>query len=189
MKSRARVLTISLICAVLFAAASATFAQSFPTITLWTDKQQYSSGEKGILYLTYYNKLSESVQIKNITVTYESWNAYIGNSWVGNQTKQYTGAPLAGGEKRTLDIMTFTVPSDGRAVSTTVMVEVVTDHPTVETGIGAIDVMVTSRYTDQMISLLTIIAVLIIVSAIIVAAAIFLSARRPQVMWRSEEKQ
>lgn len=177
---------------ILSTVVSATLAAPFATITMWTDKQQYSPGEKGILYITYYNRADTAVQIKNITVTYEAWNAYIGNSWVGNQTKQYTGTALTGGEKRTIDIMTFTVPSDGRAVSTTARVDIATDQPPEEwpAGFGTIDVMVTSRYSDQLISLVTIIAVLIIVSAIVIAAAIFLTARRPpQIAWRSEEKQ
>jgi hypothetical protein len=47
----------------------------------------------------------------------------------------------------------------------------------------------TPRYMDQIITLFTIQVVLLIVCTIIVAATIFLSARRPQIMWKSEEKQ
>jgi hypothetical protein len=42
---------------------------------------------------------------------------------------------------------------------------------------------------DQIITLFTIQVVLLIVCTIIIAATIFLSTRRPQIMWKTEEKQ
>lgn len=172
--------------------ALAAFAVAEPsTVTVWTDRQQYWPGDKGTLYVAYYNSQSHPVAIANITVNYASWNAYIGGSWVGNQTIQYTGSnsvTVSGPGSRTFSDIQFTVPSDGRAGSTSVTVTVGTDHG-YDNGFGSINVQQTSRYLDQIVSLMTILAVLVIVSAIIIAAAVFLSARRPQMMWRSEQKE
>jgi hypothetical protein len=157
------------------------------TLTLWTDRSKYGPGEKGTLYIAYYNDLSVAVEIKNITLTYYNWNAYINNAWVGNETRKYTGAPLAGKDKRVFSNITFTVPSDGRAVSTSVTVGIWTDHG-YQSESAYINVPETPRYSEQIVTLLTVIVVLMIVCSIIIAAAVFLSARRPQVMWNKEEK-
>ena len=165
---------------------------AIPTITLWTDKQQYAPGEKGILYLSYYNNAttngqSVAVEIKNITVTYWKWNAYIGSSWVGNQTTKYTDITIIGGGVHTFNDITFTVPSDGRAQDTSVSVEVVTDHG-VQDATGNINVITTSTYMEQIVSLLTILVVLVIVSTIILAATIVLATRKPRIVWEPEQK-
>jgi hypothetical protein len=160
------------------------------TVTAWTDKQQYSPGDKGTLYITYYNPGSP-VDINNVTVVYPSWSAYISGSWVGNQTIQYTPViTISAKGTRTLDGIQFTVPSDGRAVYTAINVIVGANNEYQSYySVAAVNVISTPMYFAQMVSLMTIIAVLIIVSAIIIAASVFLSARRPQVMWRSEQKE
>lgn len=157
------------------------------TLTLWTDRSKYGPGEKGTLYVAYYNDLSAAVEIKNITLTYHNWNAYINNAWVGNETRKYTGVTLASKDKRVFNDITFTVPSDGRAVSTSVTVGIWTDHG-YQSESAYINVPETPRYSEQVVTLLTVIVVLMIVCSIIIAAAVFLSARRPQVMWNKEEK-
>jgi len=157
------------------------------TLTLWTDRTKYGPSEKGTLYIAYFNDLTAAVEIKNITLTYVNWNAYINNAWVGNETRKYTGVSLVGNEKRVFSDITFTVPSDGRAVSTQVNVEIWTDHGRRLESVY-INVPETPRSLEQIVTLLTVLVVLVIVCSIIVAAAIFLSARRPQVMWSKEEK-
>jgi hypothetical protein len=156
-------------------------------LTLWTDRTKYGPGEKGTLYITYFNDLTAAVEIKNITLTYTSWNAYINNAWVGNETRKYTGVTLASNDKHVFSDLAFTVPSDGRAVSTYVNVEIWTDHGR-ETGSAYINVPDTPRSLEQIVTLLTALVVLVIVCSIIIAAAVFLSARRPQVTWSKEEK-
>ena len=167
-------------------------AVAIQPVTVWTDKQKYAPGEKGTLYVAFYNTRDEPVDIKNITIVYQSWAAYIeGTGWVGNETKTIT-KPLS--SKQTFifkneDAITFTVPTDGRGASTNVYVEIGTNKGYV-TDYGYITVPDTPRYMDQIVSLFTIQIVLIIVATIIVAATIFLSARRPpQMIWKSEEKE
>jgi len=41
---------------------------------------------------------------------------------------------------------------------------------------------------DKLVTLFTVLVVLVIVCTIIIAATIFLSARKPQVTWKPEEK-
>ncbi|MDI6848082.1 MAG: hypothetical protein QMD23_08195 [Candidatus Bathyarchaeia archaeon] len=158
-------------------------------VTAWTNKQEYAPGEKGTIYVSFYNNRNEAVAIKNVTLTYDAWRAYIGGVWVGNET--YTmDEPLSGKKTKLLNEVveiTFTVPTDGRAVDTNVAVEVGTDKG-FEYGETTIHIIKTSRYMEQIVTLFTIQAVLLIVCTVIIAATIFLSARRPQVMWKAEEK-
>jgi hypothetical protein len=164
-------------------------AQVPPDVTVWTDSQKYSPGQTGTLYIAFYNTRDVAVTIYNVTTTYSNWKAYIGGAWVGNQT--YTmSVPLAGkATERLNDVVaiTFTVPTDGRAVSTDVSVEIGTDHG-YSYGSGYVNVPETPSYMDQIVTLFTIQVVLLIVCTIIIAATIFLSAHRPQVTWKTEEK-
>lgn len=185
---------IVIIVSCLILAGSATIAASAapPEPIPWTDKQQYAPGDKGTLYVSYYNNLNVAVQIRNITVIYTDWNAYIGGTWVGNITKTYTNVLIAAGASQTISDITFTVPTDGRAQSTTVSVKVATDQPSntwQPEGSGFINVYTTPVYMQQIVSLLTVLVVIVIIATIIIAAAIFLSPRRPQMMWRSEQKE
>jgi hypothetical protein len=85
--------------------------------------------------------------------------------------------------------ITFTVPTDGRGVPTGVSIRIGTNKGYVDEG-GSyyINVYTAPKYMEQVITLFTIQVVLIIVCTIIIAATIFLSARRPQVVWKAEEK-
>jgi hypothetical protein len=72
------VLMLALSCLLLAGSALAAFPAPTPnTVTVWTDRQQYWPGDKGTLYVAYYNSQSHPVAIANITVVYDSWNAYI----------------------------------------------------------------------------------------------------------------
>jgi len=155
-------------------------------VTVWTDKQKYVAGEKGTLYIAFYNKGDVAVIIENITITYYSWMAYTGEKWVGNETRT-VNIPLSAKDTYVFDDITFTVPTDGRAVPTTVKVEIGTDQEP-ESRNGYINVPEVPSYMEQIVTLLTILVVLLIVCTIIIAATIFLSARRPQVTWRPQEK-
>jgi hypothetical protein len=155
-------------------------------VTVWTDKQKYVAGEKGTLYIAFYNNRDVAVTIQNITITYYSWMAYTGEKWVGNET-QTVNIPLSAKDTHVFDDITFTVPTDGRAVTTTVYVEIGTDHG-YKSGSGYINVPEVPSYMGQIVTLFTILVVLLIVCTIIIAATIFLSARRPQVTWRPQEK-
>lgn len=188
-KMNKKIFALSLLILSMLLCISITKAQEPDEVTLWTNKSAYAPGEKGTLYVAFYNNRNEAVAIKNVTVTYNAWKAYIGGTWVGNET--YTmDVPLSGKTTKLLNEVveiTFTVPTDGRAVDTTVDVRIGTDKG-FENGRITIRLVETSRYMEQIVTLFTIQAVLLIVCTVIIAATIFLSARRPQVMWKAEEK-
>lgn len=176
------ILTVSMVLAAPFVNAQTTP----PTVSTWTDKPKYGPGEGGRLNLVFYNDRSEAIEVRNITLVYANWHAYINQAWVGNETKKYS-TTIASKGKTVFSDLTFTTPSDGRAVDTAVYIEIGTDHGYVS-DTAYIRFFESSRYMDQIVTLLTVLVVLVIVCTIIIAAAVFLSARRPQVMWSKEEK-
>ena len=156
-------------------------------LTTWTDKPEYAPGEAGTLNIVFYNSRASAVTIEKIFIVFDNWRAYRNGQWEGNQTLTVSQAVVSGGIYTTS--LAFTVPTDGRAVSTSVDITIQTTevgniHPTD----GSITVVTTPRYMDQIATLFTIQVVLIIVCTVIIAATIFLSARRPQVTWKAEEK-
>jgi len=155
------------------------------TVTVWTDKSEYAPGQTGTLHIVFYNNKGKTVTIDNITITFESWKAYRSGEWEGNQTIEVSEAFIVG--KMLQNDVSFTVPTDGRAVPTWVKVEIYADVSIPDTEFG-ISVSHTPLYWEQIITLLTILVVLLIVCTIIIAATIFLSARRPQVTWKPTEK-
>jgi len=154
----------------------------------YTDKTQYMLGETGTLKLWVYNDGTEDVILKNVTIEYPWHQYYI---WEGNETiSDINTAILVKGNWSST--RTFTVPSDGRAVGGSIHILVMTDK-VIETEYIPIDVARAPSYRslqdmDKLTSLFTIQVVLLIVCTIIIAATIFLSARRPQVTWKAEEK-
>jgi hypothetical protein len=163
-------------------------AQEPRVITTWTDKPKYNPGEGGTLYIAFYNNRDGAITIEKVVVTFESWRAYKDGKWEGNQTITVNKA-ITSGETH-LTEAAFTVPTDGRAVSTYVDIKVYTT----EAGIirpfepPYIYVSEAPNYLEQIVTLFTIQVVLTIVCTIILAATIFLSVRRPQITWRKEEK-
>jgi hypothetical protein len=155
------------------------------TVTVWTDKSEYTAGETGTLHIVFYNNMGKTVTIENITITFESWKAYKSDQWEGNQTIEVKEAFVAG--KILQNDVSFTVPTDGRAVFTFARVKIYADAFIPDT-VHEIYVSQTPPYMEQIVTLLTVLVVLLIVCTIIIAATIFLSARRPQVMWRPAEK-
>lgn len=176
------ILTVFMISA-LFAVASA----SIEPITVWTNKQVYVPGERGTLYVNFYNKGASTVEIKNITVTYKSWQAYINGNWVGNETFS-VNKNVTSGNVTTLAIP-FTVPNDGRAQTTKVDIEIRTNLG-LETKANAttINVSETSPYMEQLVTLFTVQAVLLIVCTIVMSATIFLSMHKPSSTVKTEER-
>jgi len=186
-----KILALSLLCisAILFAPLAQAGGPS-EIVTAWTDKHEYSPGQTGKLYIAYNNVRKDPVTIRNITVVFSEWWAYVNGAWVGNLTYKPSEneKTIAEHNTRVFEI-SFTVPSDGRARNTAVEIKVYTnlgyDHPS-ET--PEISVFETPVHMEQIITLFTIQVVLLIVCTIIIAATIFLSARRPQVTWKPQEK-
>jgi hypothetical protein len=176
------ILTVSIV----FAAPFVNAQTVFPRVSTWTDKPRYGPGERGTLYIVFYNDRAEAIEVRNITLVYTNWHAYINQAWVGNETKKYS-VTIASKAKNVFSDVTFTTPSDGRAVYTPVSIEIGTDHG-YEPAEAYIYFFESSRYMDQIVMLFTVLVVLVIVCTVIIAAAVFLSARRPQVMWSKEDK-
>jgi len=164
-------------------------AQAITSVTVRTNKANYLPGEKGTIYIDFYNDGSSPISIHNITLIYNGWQAYIDGKWVGNETIDITkeGTVSEHGVKQ-LDPIDFVVPSDGRGVYCSVSISVGTTDGYEYGGVG-ISVTQTPQYVEQIVTLFTVQVVLLIVCTIIIAATIFLSARRPQVTWKHEEKQ
>jgi len=165
-------------------------AQEPKDITAWTDKPNYNPGESGILYIVFYNNRDRALTLEKVTVTFESWQAYKDGTWEGNQTITVNKA-IATGETHLMEV-TFTVPTDGRAVSTALDIRVYTTEAGIITPPTAKEFYVyvseTPNYMEQIVTLFTIQTVLTIVCTIIIAATIFLSVRGPQIIWRKQEK-
>ena len=187
-----KILALSLLCisAILFAPLAQAGGPS-EIVTAWTDKHEYSPGQTGKLYVAYNNIREDPVTMRNITVVFSEWWAYINNAWVGNLTYKPSEneKTIAEHTTRVFEI-SFTVPSDGRARLTNAKIKVYTNLPGSDepSSDPAISVFETPVYEEQIITLFTIQVVLLIVCTIIIAATIFLSARRPQVTWKPEEK-
>ena len=188
------ILTLSLICISIILFVPLTHAGGpSDIITVWTDKPTYSAGQTGRLYITYNNIRGSPVTIRNISVVFEKWWAYdkAKSLWLGNMTYVPPDAEKTITE-HTVRVyeLSFTVPSDGRAVDTDVEIKVYTNLPAPDKpdDIPKIYVAETPVYMEQIATLFTIQVVLIIVCTVIIAATIFLSVRRPQVTWRTEEK-
>jgi len=155
----------------------------------WTDKWEYAPGEAGTLNIVFYNDGASAVTVQKVFVVFTEWWVYKDGNWEGNQTLTLTPAVAVAGKGVYATSVDFTVPTDGRATSTSVAITI----RTAEVGdvgplYGSVVVATTPRYMDQIVTLLTVQVVLIIVCTVIIAATIFLSARRPQVTWKAEEK-
>lgn len=151
-----------------------------------TDKAEYLPGETGTLHYSVYNSRSGAITLKKVTIIYSNWRAIRNGVWEGNQTIDLNVAIIGNGVYE--NSTTFTVPSDGRT-STSVSVTFETEPAgAIGTEFTTISVSITPNYLAQIIMWLMVLDLLVIVAIVIIAATIFLSARRPQVMWKSEEK-
>ena len=181
-------MTLELTCILMILSASPLiYAQGL--IGAWSDNRQYSPGQTGKLFITYHNNRPDPVTIRNVTIVYREWIAYIeGVGWVGNDTYIPDEKSVTEHSARTFQI-SFTVPTDGRARTTDLDIIVYTNKGENRQFFeDTIRVPETPVYMEQVVTLFTILVVLVIVCTIIMAATIFLSARRPQVVWSREEK-
>jgi len=203
--NKTKYLLIALAAVTLLAILSPTLTYAQPPATVniytWTDKTNYDPGESGKLTIVIRNdRTDEDLILYNITITYP-WFAYTGEEWEGNDT--ITVSPPATIQKNGGSITytrDFIVPSDGRAMSSmyyspsqTSIVISVDKTPYQYTKSAYIYIKSMPLYMsleggDKLVTLFTIQVVLLIVCTIIIAATIFLSARRPQVTWKAEEK-
>jgi len=184
--------------------ASSAYAQVPATVNIyvWTDKPNYDLGEKSILHIVIRNdRTDEDLILQNITITHP-WFVYTGEKWDGNDTIK-PSPPFVlsknGGIVYAIN-REFTVPSDGRAISgmyggtSQISIEIAVDKSpyrysrSVPININSVPLYMSLEDTEKIVTLFTIQVVLLIVCTIIIAATIFLSARRPQAMWRKEEK-
>jgi len=165
------------------------------TVHVNLDKVQYESGGQGKISITIRNTSDDPIEVKNVSIQFASWMMYTVDGWdeLGNWTVVYS-EPITVGSNKTvaLEDISFTVPTDGRATSTYVYLWIYTNKPSPlyqwET-VSVIDPFDQSRLRalDNIVMLLTVVAILAIISAIIIAAAVFLSGRRPGVTWQKEE--
>jgi hypothetical protein len=159
------------------------------------DKRQYAPGEQGTISITIRNTSESPIEVKNVSIVFSNWMMYTVKGWdaLGNKTIDYSDlAPIGSNKTVALQDVSFTVPTDGRAVSTDVYIRIYTDKQvlTQSTHIDVVEpeVLNLQRSLDNMVTLLTLLSILAIISAIIVAAAVFLSGRRPAgVTWQKEE--
>jgi uncharacterized membrane protein len=158
------------------------------------DKVQYAPGEQGKISMVIRNVGADPIEIKNISVVFDNWMMYTVDGWdkLGNQTIDYSDLdPIGSNKTVALEDVSFTVPTDGRATSTDVSIRIYTNegYRPYEVHVSVVDPEVLSlqRSMDNIVTLLTLVAILAVISAIIVAAAIFLSGRRPGSTWQKEE--
>lgn len=160
-----------------------------PDLTVWTNKVDYSPGESGTLYIRFYNHYGGAITVEKVYIAFTAWQAYIKDKWEGNLTIN-TNQAVADKAVFTNETR-FTVPNDGRAVNTPVMIIIETkERGTIISRSEAciISVPATPPSMNTIVTLLTVLLLLVVVCAVGVSMAIFLSARRPQVMWSKEEK-
>jgi len=166
-------------------------AAAFVELYGYTDKTQYMPGETVTLKFYIYNNGPDEIVLKNVTIYYP-WYSPI---WGGNETIKNIDAVLSKGKNWNVT-KTFTIPNDGRAAGTNIdFTFTYTIGTSVYTHLGDVNIRIVTAPSyeslqdmDKLITLFTVQVVLIIVCTVILAATVFLSAHRPQVMWRKEEK-
>lgn len=158
------------------------------------DKYEYMPGEKGTISIILRNTGRDPIEVHNLTIQFTAWMMYTADGWdeLGNDTIIYDEPIIVGSNKTVaLEDISFTVPTDERAVDTNVEVWIYTTSARYHPNAGHINVVPSYqrsilRAMDNIVVLLTVAAILAVLSAIIIAAAIFLSARRPNVNWQKE---
>ena len=161
-------------------------------VTAWTDKPQYDLGEKGKLKISILNlEEDDAIQIYNVTIEYP-WFRYDANEdkWVGNDTIT--------GDNRILETITskdtdddhyyleveFTVPSDGRAASGEIDIEIYMSDPDDTEYMRPLSVSIYVAATSWPMSLanldtwMTSLIVTVVVCTIILAIVILLGTRK-----------
>jgi hypothetical protein len=193
--------TIALAIAIstIFLAAPAQ-AQIPETVNIYahTTKPYYSPGDKGILHIEIRNdRTDQDLILHNITIMYP-WFAYLNGKWEGNDTILISPAFVLSKEGATVysTDVEFTIPTDGRITSmsaTTIYMEIAVDKApfayseTILIYVKSTPYFMSLEEMDRAVMWLMVLVILGFLGMLIIAGAIYLSARRPQVMWRHEE--
>ena len=166
--------------------AQSVTAQNDVTVHAWTDRRQYELGESGTLYITVRNDLQDTdLIIKNISIMYDTWHAYVKDHWEGNEsfTDINEICEMKGGVyyKET----TFTVPTGGRGVSAwasiTVKLDKAEHNPSSEyVGINVVGSPLPMTFEDIDLWMTSLI-VAVVVCTIILAIVVFLATRRTRI--------
>jgi hypothetical protein len=157
----------------------------------YVDKTQYMPSDTGTLNFYVYNEGPDEIVLKNVSIRYP-WYSPI---WGGNETIKDINAVLPEG-KNWNTTKTFTIPTDSRAGGSKIHLEYTyTIGTAVYTRSDDISINLVSapsygslKDMDKLVTLFTVQVVLLIVCTIIITATIFLSARKPQITWKAEEK-
>ena len=153
------------------------------TVHAWTDRRQYEPGESGTLYITVRNDLQDTdLIIKNISIMYFPWHAYVKDHWEGNEsfTDINEICEMKGGVyyKET----TFTVPTGGRGVSADARITVMVDKPAYNPSSLYVDINVVGSpfpmTIEDMDVWMTSLTVTVAVCTIILAIVVFLATRK-----------
>lgn len=166
----------------LFASSAAAQVTTYFTL----DKLQYNPGDKGTISIIIRNLSDDPIQLKNVSLVFDNWMKYTLDGWdeAGNWTIDLTDmAAISANTSIALDDISFTVPTDARAVSTEVDITINTNQGPIS---RELNIYVRSpgeltmvRSLENIVTLLTLGALLAIIGAVIIAAAIFLTGRRP----------
>jgi len=144
----------------------------------YVNKFQYSPGETGELKIWVVNEGDVDLIFQNITVVYP-WSNYL--PWEGNETRKEIGTVILVGGNTTLTF-SFTVPNDGRAVTTgpvsfsvTVVTDKDVDSTSIPMSIANPPLNMAIQDMNNLVTLITVQTIIIIIAALIIAAAGFLS--------------
>jgi len=164
--------------AILYAQSVA--AQNDVTIHAWTDRRQYEPGETGTLYITIRNDLpSTDLIIKNVSIIYIPWHAYVEDHWEGNEsfTNINQICEMKGGVY--YKEVTFTVPTGGRGVSAVATITVKLDKPQYDPDPENVPINVAPLPTTikDMDVWMTSLTVAMVICTIILAIVVFISTR------------
>jgi hypothetical protein len=180
---------------ILIALASAPMAQAFPTVNVYgyTDKTQYRPGETVTLKFFVYNWGPEDIVLKNVSIFFP-WYSPL---WGGNATIKNIDAALTQDKNWTpTQTFTFTIPTDGRAVSGNINIQFVytyggnaySSSESIFLNVASVALYAFAEGMDRIVLLFTVLVVLVIVCTGIIAATIFLSKGRSHVTWKAEQK-
>lgn len=185
---RKKIVGVSVVIALLAILCAQSVTAQAIIVHAWTDKIQYTTGEKGKLKISVLNELDDPVEIYNITIEYP-WFRYDAETgeWVGNETLK--------GDTRILATMTskgdendhyykepeFTVPSDGRIMGNRIDIVIETSKGIIS---GYADLSITTPNWPVSIAVfntwMTSLIVAVVVCTIILAIVILFATRRTQ---------
>jgi len=156
-------------------------AQNDVTLFAWTGQVQYKPGETGKLYITVRNDLPDTdLIIKNITIIYTNWEGYVVDHWEGNVS--FTDIDEICTRKGGVfnKEVEFTVPTDGRGVTTYAVITLTTDKlpPIIESiSINVVGPSAPITFTG-LDTWMTSLIVSVVVCTIILAIVVLLATRK-----------